>query len=316
MSLLLFIAIFLAQGAASTGSATLTGVVRDTAGKPLARLRVAAMSPPEIAGGTGALLSIGLTDETGRYKLEVPAGRYYIVAGRVDKPTYYPGASGPEGAVMVSIAAGSATNSLDFVVSAITGIVRDLAGKPLAGMRVVAMEASNASVLNDGPAPSMIIGNTDPTGHYRLEVPPGRYYISAGRAGRSIFYPGATDLTDAASILVGSGNSSDALDFALPEESPRSRAEDLYLQGLEGVELGRYAASRLLFQTLITTFPDSEFAPQARYAMAASYYREGTPAAMMDAQKLLEEYLRLFPNTPLAVEARHLLTEIQRKSGR
>jgi hypothetical protein len=80
---LLLAAIFFGQGQeARTRIPAITGVVRDNAGRPLPGLRVAAMAVTE-AGTAEALVSFSLTDETGRYRLELIAGRYYIVAGRL-----------------------------------------------------------------------------------------------------------------------------------------------------------------------------------------------------------------------------------------
>src|SRR5689334_19303784 len=72
-----------------------TGVVRTAAGKPAAGVRVSAVVPPASATDeftATAMASIVETDAEGRFRLEaVPPGRYYISAGRVDFPTYYPG---------------------------------------------------------------------------------------------------------------------------------------------------------------------------------------------------------------------------------
>src|ERR1051325_6112161 len=96
MALWLFLSILLAQGTIPRAdSGVVTGVVRLPDGSPAPGVRVAAMVPPEVGfspGNASELAAIGKTDESGHYRLEdVPAGRYFIVAGRVDAPTYYPG---------------------------------------------------------------------------------------------------------------------------------------------------------------------------------------------------------------------------------
>ena len=93
LNLLLFLqGIPIAQGQGGT----VAGVLRNASGVPAAGVRVSAMAQPDSAqelSSAAALVSIAETDEAGRYRLEnVPPGRYYIVAGRVDFPTYYPGA--------------------------------------------------------------------------------------------------------------------------------------------------------------------------------------------------------------------------------
>src|SRR5262245_25457076 len=93
----LFVVLLLGQisqlVAAQTG--VVTGTVRTLEGRPAIRIRVAAMARPETAtdlAGGSALASVSETDDEGRYRLEnIPPGQYYILAGRIDQPTFYPG---------------------------------------------------------------------------------------------------------------------------------------------------------------------------------------------------------------------------------
>jgi hypothetical protein len=101
---------------------TISGVLRNADGRPAFGVRVAALAKPETQNEalTGAdLTSIAQTDEQGRFRLEdIPAGQYYIVAGRVDLPTYYPGTSQMESATVVRVNPGAAQAGLDFSLSA------------------------------------------------------------------------------------------------------------------------------------------------------------------------------------------------------
>jgi hypothetical protein len=80
------------------------------------------MVPPEGGfnpGNASELTAIGKTDDSGRYRLEdVPTGRYYVVAGRVDAPTFYPGVPSMAGATALSVTSGAALTEIDFVISA------------------------------------------------------------------------------------------------------------------------------------------------------------------------------------------------------
>lgn len=100
---------------------TVTGVLKNADGRPVVGVRVAALARPESqleeAAGA-ALASIGETDEAGRYRLEdVPPGQYYIIAGRVDVPTYYPGTPQMSAGTVVKISPGAALAGLDFAIS-------------------------------------------------------------------------------------------------------------------------------------------------------------------------------------------------------
>jgi len=107
---------------------TITGVIKDSAGKPVAGVRVAAVTLPDAikegnaAAATAtpaAMSSIAETDAQGRYTLEsIPQGRYYIAAGRVDQPTYYPGTRDMPGATIVSVMPGTTVPGIDFILNA------------------------------------------------------------------------------------------------------------------------------------------------------------------------------------------------------
>jgi hypothetical protein len=78
-----------------------------------------AIDADEQQAGTRAILSIAETDASGRYRLEnVPAGRYYIGAGLVDLPSYYPGADKPSEAGIVTVTPGLTVEGFDFTLVA------------------------------------------------------------------------------------------------------------------------------------------------------------------------------------------------------
>lgn len=68
------------------------GVLKTSAGRPAAGVRVTAVVPPtsdDTASGA-AMASIAQTDAEGRYRLErIPPGQYYIAAGRSTTPSIH-----------------------------------------------------------------------------------------------------------------------------------------------------------------------------------------------------------------------------------
>src|SRR4030095_9825307 len=123
MGLWFVVSMLLAQlpplGPAANG--TIRGAVRFTDGKPAGGIRVAAMLVPESGVDLRGLSILSVLTENqsdGVYCLgNVPAGQYYIVAGRVDSPTYHPGTMTPSAARTVTVAAGAAVDGIDIVIS-------------------------------------------------------------------------------------------------------------------------------------------------------------------------------------------------------
>src|SRR6185295_3025554 len=102
-----------------------SGRIRSSNGLPAVGVRVSAMLAPEAgrpggadAADAGALFSQTQTDDSGRYRLEgIPPGRYYIMAGRVDAPTFYPGKEDIVGATAISVATSAPIEGIDFAIT-------------------------------------------------------------------------------------------------------------------------------------------------------------------------------------------------------
>lgn len=112
----LLLALLLIQAAPGpTGFAT--GIVRSANGSPAPGVRVYAIPAGDPnAASTGATVfeSLAQTDVSGRYRLEIPVGRYYIAVGSVSSPTYYPDTASIASAKVISIVAGSSVEGVDF----------------------------------------------------------------------------------------------------------------------------------------------------------------------------------------------------------
>jgi hypothetical protein len=123
LALLLAIGALFAQGgpALTNQNGTITGVLRAADGAPAAGVRVSALARPEELKDLAAATSfagLGETDSAGRYRLEnIPPGRYYIVAGRVDAPTYYPGTVQAGQGTVITLAPGQTISGIDFVLN-------------------------------------------------------------------------------------------------------------------------------------------------------------------------------------------------------
>ena len=112
------------QRAATPAPATVTGQLQMPDGMPAAAVRVAAIPapPPNIRPTDGQNyyasqfpVSVALSDAGGAYRLvNLPAGRYYIVAGAVGHATYFPGTTDIEAATVVNVDAESRDLRADF----------------------------------------------------------------------------------------------------------------------------------------------------------------------------------------------------------
>jgi len=58
----------------------------------------------------------------------------------------------------------------------------------------------------------------------------------------------------------------------------------LFDRAKRDLDKNKFTVARLTLQTLINTYPDSEFLPQAKYALAESFYRENSSGAMNQAE--------------------------------
>jgi outer membrane protein assembly factor BamD len=77
----------------------------------------------------------------------------------------------------------------------------------------------------------------------------------------------------------------------------------LFVEAANEVRKGNHETGRLLFATIINTYPDSPYLPLAKLAIADSFYLEGTKAALIQAAQAYLDWLTFFPTDPLADDA-------------
>lgn len=77
----------------------------------------------------------------------------------------------------------------------------------------------------------------------------------------------------------------------------------LFDKAMEAMKRNRFDVARMTLQTLINTYPDSEFIARAKLAVADSWYAEGGSAALQQAELQYKDFRTFFPNMPEAAEA-------------
>ena len=77
----------------------------------------------------------------------------------------------------------------------------------------------------------------------------------------------------------------------------------LFQKATNEITHGRYEVGRLTLQTLINTYPDSEYLSKAKLAIADSYYSEGGVSGLTQAEAEYKDFITFFPTAPEAPEA-------------
>jgi outer membrane protein assembly factor BamD len=79
----------------------------------------------------------------------------------------------------------------------------------------------------------------------------------------------------------------------------------LYQKAIHEVAHSNYEVGRLTLQTLINTYPDSEYLSKAKLAIADSYYAEGGVSGFTQAESEYKDFITFFPTAPEAPEAQY-----------
>jgi len=85
----------------------------------------------------------------------------------------------------------------------------------------------------------------------------------------------------------------------------------LFLEATKEVRKGNHDTGRLLFTTIITTYPESPYLPMAKLAIADSFYLEGTTSALIQAGQAYQDWLTFFPTDNLADAAMMKIAETE-----
>ena len=93
------------------------------------------------------------------------------------------------------------------------------------------------------------------------------------------------------------------VDLKLPDKQ-------LYDKAMDAMQHNHFDVARLDLQTLLNTYPDSEFQMRAKLAIGDSWYREGGEAALTQAEQEYKDFITFFPNQPEAAEAQMKVANI------
>lgn len=207
-------------------------------GQPAVGIRVTAMAIPEPGvrvSDAASFASIALTDSDGRYRLEnIPSGRYYVTAGFLDVPTYYPGVASIDSARAVSVEAGVTATGIDFTTAVSAGAT--VSGRVIYPPgQSVPMNLKVSLAGPQRPAPETFVkpdGSFEVQrvrpGNYTLRVPPWATTVIVGDvdiAGVEIEVP----YNVAGNVVVENGGPLPNLSLSLASTKPGAEPQNMTL---------------------------------------------------------------------------------------
>src|SRR5947207_5490624 len=97
-----------------------------------------------------------------------------------------------------------------------------------------------------------------------------------------------------------------------PQAKVDTKQPDIVLinRGIDAMKHNHFDVARLDMQTLINTYPDSEYIARAKLALADSWYAEGGTAGLAQAEQEYTDFKTFFPNMPEAAEAQLKIANI------
>jgi len=84
----------------------------------------------------------------------------------------------------------------------------------------------------------------------------------------------------------------------------------LFDRAMDAMKHNHYDVARLTLQTLINTYPDSEYIARAKLGVADSWYAEGGSTSLAEAEIQYKDFETFFPNMPEAAEAQLKIANI------
>jgi outer membrane protein assembly factor BamD len=84
----------------------------------------------------------------------------------------------------------------------------------------------------------------------------------------------------------------------------------LFDKAMDAMKNRKYEVARLNLQTLINTYPDSEYIARAKMGVGDAWLAEGGAAALTQAENEFKDFITFFPNMPEAAEAQMKIADI------
>ena len=86
--------------------------------------------------------------------------------------------------------------------------------------------------------------------------------------------------------------------------------KELFDKAMVAMKKGRFDVARLDLQTMLNTYPDSEYRMRAKLAVGDTWFKEGGTAALTQAEAEYKDFITFFPQAPEAAEAQMKVGDI------
>ncbi len=86
--------------------------------------------------------------------------------------------------------------------------------------------------------------------------------------------------------------------------------KELFDKAETAMKKGKFDVARLDLQTLLNTYPESEYQMRAKLAVGDAWFKEGGTAALTQAEAEYKDFITFFPNQPEAAEAQMKVADI------
>jgi outer membrane protein assembly factor BamD len=96
----------------------------------------------------------------------------------------------------------------------------------------------------------------------------------------------------------------------LANVASRQPDKELFDKAMVALKKGRFDVARLDLQTLLNTYPNSEFQMRAKLAVGDAWFKEGGTAALTQAESEYKDFITFFPQAPEAAEAQMKVADI------
>ncbi len=110
--------------------------------------------------------------------------------------------------------------------------------------------------------------------------------------------------------LLGGGGDNDKYSELVGTVAP-GRDRQLFEEATKEARKDNYEEARSLYNVIITTYPESNFLPMAKLAIADTFYIEGTTSALIQAAQAYQDWLAFFPTHPLSDDVMLKMAEVE-----